>query len=293
MSVLVCENISKNESGPIKNFSYNFLDNQIYGLVGKNDSKIEELFSLISGEAKPQSGKVYVDGEDLYDNDMAIEERVFYLPSDPSYFNGSPIIKIIARLNKSYPKLDNAYAYQILKKFNIDINAIYSKLTEREKSIVLGVLALASKANITIMNMPLKDADFKDKYDFFKTVYQDHESYSRTFIINTDFIDDITYLVDKILFFDKGKLISQFTVEEINDNFRYLSGKTEVVKSLVSGIKLLGYEDLGKTLTVCVGQKLSKDDIRKYQKYMIKISEVPIHIIYVYLVNLRELKDKY
>lgn len=293
MSVLVCENISKSENGPIKNFSYNFLDNQIYGLVGKNDSKIEELFSLISGETKPQSGKVYVDGEDLYDNDMAIEERVFYLPTAPSYFNGTPIIKIIARLSKSYPKLDNAYAYQILKKYGIDINAIYSKLTEREKSIVLGVLAIVSKANITIMNLPLKDADFKDKYDFFKTIYTDHESYSRTFIINTDFIDDITYLVDKILFFDKGKLISQFTVEEINDNFRYLSGKTEVVKSLVSGIKLLGYEDLGKTLTVCVGQKLSKDDIRKYQKYMIKISEVPIHIIYIYLVNLRELKDRF
>ena len=276
MSVLVCENISKSENGPIKNFSYNFLDNQIYGLVGKNDSKIEELFSLISGETKPQSGKV-----------------VFYLPTAPSYFNGTPIIKIIARLSKSYPKLDNAYAYQILKKYGIDINAIYSKLTEREKSIVLGVLAIVSKANITIMNLPLKDADFKDKYDFFKTIYTDHESYSRTFIINTDFIDDITYLVDKILFFDKGKLISQFTVEEINDNFRYLSGKTEVVKSLVSGIKLLGYEDLGKTLTVCVGQKLSKDDIRKYQKYMIKISEVPIHIIYIYLVNLRELKDRF
>lgn len=292
MSVLVCENITK-QNGAINNFSYNFLDNQIYGFVGKDDCLIEEFFDLISGINEPVSGKVYIDGEDLYHNDFAIKERVFYLPTAPKYFFSSTILKIINKLSVDYPKWDNPYFYQLLTSYNIDINVTYGKLTSREQSIVLGILALASKANITIMNMPLKEADIKDKYEFFKAVYSDHEAYHRTLLINTDYIDDITFLIDKVLFFDKGRLFAQFTIDEINENFTYISGKTEVLKSLMNGVKVIGYEDLGKTLTVCVRQKLSKDDIRKYQKYMIKITEVPIHLVYIYLINLREIKIKF
>ena len=97
--------------------------------------------------------------------------------------------------------------------------------------------------------------------------------------------------IERVLDRSKKERISE--TEEINENFRYVSGKTEVLKSLMNGIKVIGYEDLGKTLTVCVSQKLSKDDIRKYQKYMIKITDVPIHNIYVYLVNLREIRIKF
>ena len=96
----------------------------------------------------------------------------------------------------------------------------------------------------------------------------------------------------KVLFFDRGRLFAQFSVDEIKDNFRYLSGKTEVLKSLISGVKIVGLEERGKTLTVCIRQKLSKDDIRKYQKYLIKISEVPISSVFIYLINLRLMKEQ-
>ena len=93
-----------------------------------------------------------------------------------------------------------------------------------------------------------------------------------------------------MLFLDKGKLFDAFTIDEIKDSFCYLSGKTEVLKSLISGIKVIGYEEREKVLTVCIRKKLKKDDIRKFQKYLIKISEVPIQKIFIYLIQLREKK---
>ena len=133
---------------------------------------------------------------------------------------------------------------------------------------------------------------FKNSYDFFEFLYKNHERYPRTYIISTSYIDEIDYLVNKVLFMDRGRLFAQFTIDEIKDNFRYLSGKTEVLKSLINGVKIVGVEERGKTLTVCIRQKLSKDDIRKYQKYLIKISEVPIRNVFIYLINLRLIKEK-
>ena len=108
--------------------------------------------------------------------------------------------------------------------------------------------------------------------------------------VTSNYIDDMDYLIDNILFIEKGKIISQFKLSDIKNDFRYLSGKKEVLKSLISGVKVVGFEERGNELTVCIRKKLTKDDIRKYQKYMIKISEVPIQKVFIYLLNLRQKK---
>ena len=52
MSVLICENLVKNNRSEniIKDFSYNFLENQIYALVEKNEYYQHELLNLICGK---------------------------------------------------------------------------------------------------------------------------------------------------------------------------------------------------------------------------------------------------
>lgn len=293
MSVLICENLVKNNGSKniIKDFSYNFLENQIYALVEKNEYYQHELLNLICGKNRPDSGNVWIDGELLFGNNE-MNERICFISKDTTFPITMRIIQIFKLMQDFYPKWDTAYAYELVKHFSISLKASFGSLSKAKRSIFIGILGLASRANVTIFENPLSDADIKDRYDYFNSLYKHHEVYPRTFIISTTFVDEISYLIDKVLFFDKGTLFAHFTLDEIKNNFRYLSGKTEVLKSLLSGVKMLGVEERGKTLTVCVRQKLSKDEIRKYQKYLIKISEVPIHNIFIYLINLREIKEK-
>jgi len=195
-------------------------------------------------------------------------------------------------MSELFPKWDNAFAYEMINHFNINTNAKYSKLTTNKRSLFNAIIGLASRANITVFNHPIESVEAKDRYDFFEFLYKNHTRYPRTYIIATSYIDEIDYLINKVLFLDKGRLFAQFSVDEIKDGFRYLSGKTEVLKSLIGGVKIVGLEERGKTLTVCIRQKLSKDDIRKYQKYLIKISEVPISSVFIYLINLRLIKER-
>lgn len=292
MSVLVCENLNKKHNKTeIRNFSYNFLDNQIYALLEKNDEYQKQLLNLLCAKEKADGGTVWIDGEKLHNN-IEMNERICYISKETTFPKNLKIIQIFKIMSDFYPKWDNAYAYELLKHFNINLNALFGSLKKDQKSIFVGILGLASRANVTIFENPLNDANIKERYDYFNFLYKHHTIYPRTFIISTKYIDEISYLVNKVLFFDKGRLFAQFTVDEINDSFRYLSGKTEVLKSLINGVKVIGVEERGKTLTVCIRQKLSKDDKRKYQKYLINITEVPIHNIFIYLLNLREIKEK-
>ena len=49
MSVLVCENVCKYKKNQeiIHNFSYNFLDNQIYAIIGNNTKRQNDLLKVI------------------------------------------------------------------------------------------------------------------------------------------------------------------------------------------------------------------------------------------------------
>lgn len=293
MSVLVCENICKYNKHDkiIHNFSYNFLDNQIYAIIGNSNSRQDELLNMICGKEKPTSGIVYLDGEPLYKNQQMCE-RLCYISHETTFPSNLSIEDIFEIMQIAFPKWDNSFAFELVTHFNILLKERYSALNQSRRSLFNAILGLASRANITVFEHPIDDVDAKDRYDFFNFLYKNHELYPRTYIISTSYIDEIDYLINKVLFMDRGRLFAQFTIDEIKDSFRYLTGKTEVLKSLISGVKVIGVEEREKTLTVCIRQKLSKDDTRKYQKYLIKISEVPIRNIFIYLINLRLIKEK-
>ena len=293
MSVLVCENVSKSTKNNeiIHSFSYNFLDNQIYAIMGNDTKKQNELLNLISGKEKGNEGIVYLDGEPLYNN-LSMSERICYISRNTSFPGFLKLSEIFEMMASIFPKWDNSFAFDMISHFDIDITSKYNKLNTSKRSLLNGILGIASRANITIFEHPIDDVETKDRYDFFNFLYENHVRYPRTYIISTSYIDEIDYLIDKVLFLDKSRLFAQFTDEDIKENFRYLSGKSEVLKYLIKGIRPIRVEERENTLTICIRQKLSKDDIRKYQKYLIKISEVPISSVYVYLINLRRIKEQ-
>ena len=291
MSVLVCENINKiiTNKPSIRNFNYNFLDNQIYAIVGKSDSGKELLLQIITARIQADSGCIYLDGEPLVNN-RKMNERLCYLTNEADFPRHLRIKTICKVMESFYPKWDNGYAYELLDFFKIDFNKTYKKLDRNQKELLIGILGLASRANITVLNNPLDNVDIKNRFDYFNLLYNHHIRYPRTLILTTNHIDELETIADKVLFLDKGILFENFSIQEIRNNFRYLSGKSEVLKSLISNIKIIGYEERENYLTVCVPRKLSKDETRKFQRYLIDISDVPIQKIFIYLINLRELK---
>lgn len=292
MSVLVCDAISKNnKNNSIRSFTYNFLDKRIYSIIGKKDSGKKILLDIITGKEKADSGCVYLDGEPLYNNSK-MDKRICFLKKSTKFPTIFTVANVFGKMNSIFPKWDNKYAYELIEYFNIKSSSLFCALPKTSKNLVLGICSLASRANITVYDDPVSDCDVKIRYDFYNFLYNHHQRYPRTIIIATDYADEIDYLFDKVLFLDKGNLIDFFTRNELKNNFRYLTGKVEVLKSLLSGIKVIGVEQRGGTLTVCIRKKLNKDEIRKFQKYLIQISEVPIQKIFIYLLNLRRIKNK-
>ena len=61
---------------------------EIVGLLGPNGAGKTTIFYMISGLARPDGGKVFLDGEDISEDPMYIRARkgINYLPQEPSIF---------------------------------------------------------------------------------------------------------------------------------------------------------------------------------------------------------------
>ena len=128
MSVLVCENISKTigKDEIVHNFSYNFLDNQIYAVIGNDTKKQNELLNLICGKNKPSTGTVYLDGEPLFNNNT-MGERLCYISSATTFPEFLKVEEIFEMMAEIFPKWDTSFAFEMISHFEINLKSKYEK----------------------------------------------------------------------------------------------------------------------------------------------------------------------
>ena len=210
MSVLLCENISfKKRNNQITNFNFNFLDKNIYGIIGKNSSGRSVLLDLLSAKYNPKTGDIWVDGENLKFNDE-MQSRICYLPQNIRFSDLLTVSSLFKKMRRKYIKWDNFFAYSLCSIFDISMNSFVNVLSQDKFELLLGIISIASRANIVIYDNPVSNVDAKARDDFFNYLYSHHQRYPNTIIISTNYIDEISYLFDRVLFIDNGKLFNYF-----------------------------------------------------------------------------------
>ena len=92
MSTLRTEALTKSYSGRtvVKGVSLDVNSGEVVGLLGPNGAGKTTTFYMTVGLTVPDSGRVFLDGEDVTDAPMYVRARkgIGYLPQEPSIFRG-------------------------------------------------------------------------------------------------------------------------------------------------------------------------------------------------------------
>jgi ABC-2 type transport system ATP-binding protein len=118
----------------------------IYGLVGHNGAGKTTLLKIMMGIYRPDHGKVLVDGEHVYDNDVV--RRTMVLIPDELYFLPQASIADMTKFYRGfYPHWSDAVARKLVKVFDLDEQARilrFSKGMQRQVAIILALSARPS-----------------------------------------------------------------------------------------------------------------------------------------------------
>lgn len=257
MGNLIGKNIVKKygKETVLKNVNVEIETGKIYGLIGRNGAGKTTLLSVLTAQNPINEGSVTLDGEPVWENEKALS-RICYSReiSTVTLFGPNSLrVKDYLNLGKTfYKNWDKAYADELVKLFNLDVKKRVSKLSKGMLSALTIIIAMASKAEITILDEPVAGLDVVARETFYKLVIDEYAETGRTFIISTHIIEEAANLFEKVIIIDDGQVIVEENTEELLSRAYRISGENFVVDNAVEGLKVYHPESIGRNKVVTV-----------------------------------------
>ena len=257
MGTLSGKNITKTygKDTVLKNVNIDIETGKIYGLIGRNGAGKTTLLSILTAQNPATEGTVTLDGKPVWENEEALSHICYSREISQVTMFGPNTLKVKEYLSTAkafYKNWDEEYAKELVKAFNINPKKRVSKLSKGMLSAVTIIIALASKADITILDEPVAGLDVVAREQFYKLVIDEYAETGRTFIISTHIIEEAASLFEKVIMIDNGEIVLTENTEELLARAYRVSGETEAVDSAVDGYKVYHPESIGRNKVVTV-----------------------------------------
>ena len=254
---LICNDIVKTygKKEVLHNIDLEIEPGKIYGLIGRNGAGKTTLLSILTAQNPATRGAVTYNGMPVWENQEALDHLCFSRELNPLIGWGSNNLKAKEYLKTAaiyYPKWDKALADRLVKDFELDVKKRICKMSKGMMSMVTIIIALASKADITILDEPVAGLDVVARDNFYKELLADYAETGRTFVISTHIIEEAADLFEETIILKDGSLLLKENTPDLLDRAFHISGKAEDVDAACAGLHVYHPESLGRSKGVTV-----------------------------------------
>ena len=220
MEILKVENLTKKygkkdtEVVALDNVSFRVNKGEFVAIVGASGSGKSTLLHLIGGVDKPTSGKVYINGTDIYslnNDNLAIFRRrqvgIIY-----QFYNLIPILNV--KENITLPcdldgqKVDENRLKELLYILGLEkrVNHLPNELSGGQQQRVSIGRAMINNPSIVLADEPTGNLDSKASREIIDLLKVSNQKYNQTLIVITH-DENIALEADRIITIQDGKLI--------------------------------------------------------------------------------------
>ncbi len=199
----------------LEDFSLQFQDGEVYGLLGKNGTGKSTLLYLITGLLRAQQGSVEVDGVAAEMRKAESLAEMFIVPEE---YDLPPIsLKCyVDALKPFYPRFSDELLEQCLQEFEMSTDVNLGALSMGQKKKVYMCIALAANTKYLLLDEPTNGLDILSKSLFRKVVVKGM-SEDKTIIISTHQVHDVEHLLDHVVIIDRNRVLLDQKLEETDE----------------------------------------------------------------------------
>lgn len=220
MEILKVENLCKiygkgeNEVKAVDNVSFSVEKGEFVAIVGASGSGKSTLLHLLGGVDRPTSGKVFIDGEDIYklsDDQLAIFRRrqvgLIY-----QFYNLIPILNVEENItlpcNLDGKQVEQAKLDELLKTLKLENRRKHlpNELSGGQQQRVSIGRAIINNPAIMLADEPTGNLDSKSSEEIISLLRLSNKKYNQTVIIITH-DEKIALKADRVITIDDGKII--------------------------------------------------------------------------------------
>ena len=228
---------------------------KIYGLIGRNGAGKTTLLGILTAQNTLDGGSVTYGGEPVWENQRALDNICFSRELQPTLFAGQNSLKVQHYLKSAaiyYPNWDQEYAQRLVEEFKLEPKKKICQLSKGQMSMVTILIALASRAPITILDEPAAGLDVVMRERFYQLLLEDYAQTNRTFIVSTHIIEEAASVFEQVIILDEGRILENSPTEDLIGQFHYISGREDIVDQVCRGLEVLSVQQMGRHKTAAV-----------------------------------------
>ena len=242
MAVIKTENLTYTysigtpfEKTAVDNVNLDIEEGEFVGIIGHTGSGKSTLIQHLNGLVKPTSGKVFIDGEDIWSKDVKIRDirfKVGLVFQYPEYqIFEETVYKDIAFGPKNMGLPDDEIDRRIketaelvgLHMENLDKSPFELSGGQKRRVAIAGVMAMEPK--VLILDEPTAGLDPKGRYKILGQIKEYHRQKKSTVLLVSHSMEDVAKFADKILVMNKAQV---FCYEDTPEVFKKAAELTEI-----------------------------------------------------------------
>lgn len=220
MEILKVENLSKvygkgeNQVKAVDNISFSVHKGEFVAIIGASGSGKSTLLHLLGGVDRPTSGKVFIEGKDIYslsDDNLSIFRRrqvgLIY-----QFYNLIPVLNVVENItlpcNLDAKQINTKRLTDLLSTLGLEKrkNNLPNQLSGGQQQRVSIGRAMMNDPAILLADEPTGNLDSKASEEIVSLLKLSNKKYNQTVIIITH-DEKIALEADRIITIDDGKII--------------------------------------------------------------------------------------
>ncbi|MBD2763085.1 ABC transporter ATP-binding protein [Kocuria sp. cx-116] len=259
----------------LKDVTVDFAPHRVHGLLGANGVGKTTLMSVILNHTFRSSGEILIDGEDPRENAKLLE-RTCFIHEDQKFHDDDTPASLLRILPTFYPNWDAQLAERLASRFQLPMGTRAVKLSRGQRSALVIVIALSSRAPYTFMDEPYLGLDPGHRALFYEEFARAMAEHPRTVILSTHLIDEVSDLLENVVMLEDGRVTVDADIDQARDSAFVLRGLEPVVRELAGGRRILREHRLGNILSVTVDGTATDGDHRRAHEANVSVEPVTL-----------------
>ncbi|MDD3887355.1 MAG: ATP-binding cassette domain-containing protein [Patescibacteria group bacterium] len=215
--------------------SFEVQKGEIIGFLGPNGAGKTTTMRILTGFFPPTSGKVEIDGFDVFNDPVEVRKRIGYLPENTPLYQDMEVysfLRYIAELKDVEPEKKNQHIKNIMERCGISHmkNEIISRLSKGYKQRVGLAQALIGDPKVLILDEPTIGLDPKQIIEIRNLIKELGKE--KTIILSTHILPEVAVTCSRVIIINEGKIVAEDTPDNLENK---VSGVAKVIVTVRGG----------------------------------------------------------
>ena len=252
----------------VEDLSLKLEKGEIFGFIGPNGAGKSTTIRSIMNLINKTSGRVLIENEEFNKDDIAIKEKIGYLPSEIHLYDDLTVKEMLDYHEKFYKKNIHKRRIELVKRLELDEKKKIEDLSLGNLKKLGIILAFMHEPKILILDEPTSGLD-PIMQNVFYDLLKEEKAKGNTIFYSTHILNEVSKICDRVGIIRNGRLIKVEKIEELSKkNLTFVTITSKQSKKIIKDLKINTISEDENTIKF--GNNLPHNElIKKLSKYNI------------------------